>query len=67
MPMIENECDKLNSEFKIESAIKFIMKTNPDGEKQIKIQLENQNILLVPDLLFDIILFFRQPFNGSDI
>ena len=67
MKYIEKECNQLRDEFKSESDLKFIMKTCPDGEKQIKVQLDNKNILFIFDLIWDIVLFFKQPFNGSDI
>ncbi|CAD8085165.1 unnamed protein product [Paramecium sonneborni] len=44
----------------------FIMKTKPDGEKLIKIKLENKNIILLIDFLVEVVQFFRQPYNGSD-
>ncbi|CAK73960.1 unnamed protein product (macronuclear) [Paramecium tetraurelia] len=44
----------------------FIMKTRPDGEKLIKIKLENKNIILLIDFLVEVVQFFRQPYNGSD-
>ncbi|CAD8180234.1 unnamed protein product [Paramecium pentaurelia] len=44
----------------------FIMKTKPDGEKLIKIKLENKNIILLIDFIVEVVQFFRQPYNGSD-
>lgn len=44
----------------------FLMKTKPDGEKLIKIKLENKNIILLVDFLVEVVQFFRTPYNGSD-
>lgn len=46
--------------------LKFYMVTQPDGEKLIKIQLSNKNIVAYPDLIIKLIGFFRNPYNGSD-
>lgn len=35
------------------------MKTRPDGEKLIKIKLEDKNIILLIDFLVEVVLFFR--------
>lgn len=54
-PHEKNKCD-----------FRFIMRSRPDGEKLIKMILENKTLYLAPDLLSDLVLFFRKPYNGSD-
>ncbi|KAL4483457.1 hypothetical protein ABPG73_001006, partial [Tetrahymena malaccensis] len=46
--------------------LKFAFITQPDGEKLIKIHIKNKNFVFMNDFLFDLIAFFRTPFNGSD-
>lgn len=46
--------------------LKFAFVTQPDGEKLIKIHIKNKNFVFMNDYLFDLIAFFRNPFNGSD-
>jgi hypothetical protein len=45
----------------------MIFLAQPDGEKLIKLIIENKNIVAAVDLLVDLVTVFRQPFNGSDI
>lgn len=42
------------------------MSSRPDGEKLIKMIVENKNLLVVVDFLVDVVQFFRTPYNGSD-
>jgi len=46
--------------------LKFCFITRPDGEKLMKAHLKNKNFVFMNDFLFDLIGFFRTPFNGSD-
>lgn len=46
--------------------LKFAFIAQPDGEKLIKIHINNKNFLFMNDFLSDLISFFRVPFNGSD-
>ena len=42
------------------------MRSGPDGEKLIKMVVENKNLLILVDFLVDVVQYFRTPFNGSD-
>jgi len=43
------------------------MSSRPDGEKLIKMIVEEKNLMVVVDFLVDVVQFFRTPFNGSDV
>ena len=42
------------------------MYTRPDGEKVMKMSIENKNLVYMNDFIMDIVKFFRKPFDGSD-
>jgi vacuolar protein sorting-associated protein 13A/C len=42
------------------------MTSKPDGEKLIKMIIEEKNLVVVADFLVDVVQFFRTPYNGSD-
>lgn len=54
-PHEKNKCD-----------FRYIFRSRPDGEKLIKMTLENKTLYLAVDLITDLVTFFRKPFNGSD-
>ena len=43
------------------------MTSKPDGEKLIKMIVEEKNLVVVVDFLVDVVQFFRTPYNGSDV
>lgn len=45
----------------------FRFESRCDGEKLIKMNLKRKNIILLPDFIKDIVMFFRKPHDGSDI
>lgn len=45
----------------------FVFTSRPDGEKLIKMQLENKSLILLIDFIMDIVQYFRKPFDGSDV
>ncbi|KAL4465070.1 hypothetical protein ABPG72_009448 [Tetrahymena utriculariae] len=64
---LQNEFDlmfKLHEKNKCD--FKFIFRSRPDGEKLIKMIIENKTVYLGIDLISDIVRFFRNPYNGSD-
>ncbi|EAR98069.2 PH domain protein, putative (macronuclear) [Tetrahymena thermophila SB210] len=64
---LQNEFDlmyKLHEKNKCD--FKFIFRSRPDGEKLIKMMIENKTVYLGIDLISDIVRFFRNPYNGSD-
>ena len=42
------------------------MKSRCDGEKLIKMCLYNKNLVVLVDLIKDLFVFFRRPFDGTD-
>lgn len=51
----------------INADVLFLMKTRPDGEKLIKIKVQNKNVVLLVDFLAEVVQYFRVPYNGSDV
>lgn len=45
---------------------RFLFRARPDGEKLIKMTIENKTVFLANDLITEIVTFFRKPYNGSD-
>jgi vacuolar protein sorting-associated protein 13A/C len=48
------------------SDFRLIFNSKPDGEKIIKMIIENKNLLLLLDFLVEAVSLFRNPYNGSD-
>ena len=52
---------------KVISDVRMLFLAQPDGEKLIKLIIENKNVVAEVDLLVDLLNVFRDPFNGSDV
>jgi vacuolar protein sorting-associated protein 13A/C len=61
-----NDFDNLAAEYGRDSDFRLIFNSKPDGEKIIKMIVENKNLLLLTDFLGETVQFFRTPYNGSD-
>ena len=47
--------------------LKLVFNARFNGDKLIKLWLNDKNVILILDLLMDLIGFFMGPFDGSDV
>lgn len=61
-----NDLEEMVAENGFHSDFKLIFYSKPDGEKLIKMIVEDKNLLVIVDFLVEVVSYFRTPFNGSD-
>lgn len=67
-PYLEDleEDDRKNFQGK-DSELKLVFTSRYDGEKLIKIKLNNKNLIVLIDLITDLVSFFMKPFDGTNV